>query len=77
MLAKNIQYAVNDSEISRLTGCLSSCDKYHYIANSNTDLRSYRSYTDSFEIAFMMSNGRNEVKEQVRHVDRRAMRSKI
>ena len=69
-LARNIQYAVNDTEIFWLTGCLANCDKYHYIANPGNDLVEYDMWMNphlarTVKIHFMFSNGRNEVKEQV------------
>ena len=65
-MAKKIQYAVNDTEIFSLTGCLSNCDKYHYTAHSRDEQRSYMSNMRSYVIHFMFANGKNEIKEQVR-----------
>ena len=72
ILAKEIQYAVNDTEIFRLTGCLSKCDKYHYTASPRSDLKIYVSDRPSLGIQFMFSNGKNEIKEQVKSVTRNA-----
>ena len=65
-MAKKIQYAINDTEIFRLTGCLSRCDKYHYTAQPRSDMKIYRTLTKpSAGIKFIFSNGKNEAKEQV------------
>ena len=64
-MAKNVQFAINDTKIFQLTGCLSSCDKYHFSAHPRTELKYYHSNTSSLEISFMIPNGHNEVKEQV------------
>ena len=65
-LAKKIQYAVNDTQIYQLTGCTSSCDKYHFSAHPRSDLEFFYSNMSSLRISFMIPNGHNEVKEQVR-----------
>ena len=66
VMAKEIQYAINDTEIFRITGCLSRCDKYHYNAQPRSDMKIYRtSDRPSAGIQFIFSNGKNEVKEQV------------
>ena len=67
MNAKKIQFAVNDTQIFQLTGCLSSCDKYHYSAYPRADIEWLNGYKDSLQISFMIPNGHNEVKEQVMH----------
>ena len=69
MLAKKIQFTINDTMLFKLTGCLSKCDKYHYIAHPRTELKVYHpppgQNIPTFEISFTIPNGRNEVKEQV------------
>ena len=67
-MAKKIQYAINDTVLFNLTGCLSKCDKFNYIAHPRTELQMYRpriGQDSSFEISFVIPNGRNELKEQV------------
>ena len=67
MIAQKIQYAINDTELFHLTGCLSKCDKYHYVAHPRTELKEKDNKTPgpSFQISFRIPNGQNEVKEQV------------
>ena len=66
-MAQMIQYAINDTEIFRLTGCLSKCDKYYYGVNQNTEVieRDNKFPGPSFQILFKIPSGRNELKEQV------------
>ena len=64
-LAEKIQYAVSDTKIFELTGCLANCDKYHYKAYPRSDLDAYYSNVSSFQVSFLIPNGHNEVKEQV------------
>ena len=64
-MAKRIQYAINETEVYRITGCLSSCERYHYTAIPRSDMKFYRSSRPSLKIAFGFQNGKNEVKEQV------------
>ena len=66
-LAKKVEYAINDTEIFRLTGCLSKCDKYHFKAYPRRELEEHPSNTSSVGIAFLLPNGQNELKEQVRN----------
>ena len=65
LTAQKIQFAVDDTQIFQLTGCLASCDKYHYSAYPRADLEWLNGYKDSLQISFMLPNGHNEVKEQV------------
>ena len=67
-MAKKIQYAVNDTQIYQLTGCMSSCDKYHFSTHPRSDLKFYHSNISSLMISFMIPNGHNEVKEQVNSI---------
>ena len=73
MISQKIQYAINDTEIFHLTGCLSKCDKYHYVVQPRTEVmvRDNKIPGPSFRLSFRISNGQNEVKEQVRLGDRR------
>ena len=64
-IAKKIEYAVSDTQIFQLTGCMSSCDKYHFSAHPRSELKFYHTDTPSLKISFMIPNGHNEVKEQV------------
>ena len=64
-LASKIQYAINDTEIFRLTGCLSRCDKYHFKAYQRSETQERPSPTSMLMINFLLPNGRNELKEQV------------
>ena len=66
-IAQKIQYAINDTEVFHLTGCLSKCDKYDYVSHPRTELREKDLNTPgpSFQISFRIPNGQNEVKEQV------------
>ena len=66
-IAQKIQYAINDTEVFHLTGCLSKCDKYHYVSHPRTELREkdFKTPGPSFRISFRIPNGQNEVKEQV------------
>ena len=72
MMAKKIQYAINDTEIFKLTGCLSKCDRYHYTAIPKIEIkdRGVANATNNqiphYFIMLEISNGRNEVKEQVK-----------
>ena len=67
-IAHKIEYAVDDEEIFLLTGCLSKCDKYHYVVQPRTELmvRDNKTPGPSFRLSFRIPNGQNEVKEQVR-----------
>ena len=67
MIAQKIQYAINDTEIFHLTGCLSKCDKYYFTANARSELIPYDNATPapSFNISFWIPNGQNEIKQQV------------
>ena len=69
-IAHKIEYAVDDEEIFLLTGCLSKCDKYYYSAQARSELRPYsKLHTNAaprFQISFLLPNGRNEIKEQVK-----------
>ena len=65
-MAKKIQYTINDTEIFRLTGCLSNCDKYHYTAQPRSEVKKTWTFNKpSTGITFVFPNGKNEVKEQV------------
>ena len=66
-MAQKIQYAINDTEIFHLTGCLSRCDKYYHGVNQNTEVieRDNKFPGPSFQILFKIPSGRNELKEQV------------
>ena len=67
-IAHNIQYAVDETKIFQLTGCLAKCDKYYYSAQARSELKPfYNTAPDapSFYISFLIPNGQNEVKEQV------------
>ena len=68
-MAKKIQYAVSDTEIFSLTGCLSNCDKYQYTAHSRDEQKIYKLYSSirSYAIDFMFANGKNKVEEQVKN----------
>ena len=63
-IAEKVQYAINDTDIFRLTGCLSKCDKYHFKASGGV-LQERPSPKSMLMIAFLLRNGRNELKEQV------------
>lgn len=64
-IAQKVQYAINDTEIFRLTGCLSKCDKYHFKAYLRSELVERPSPSSMLMISFLLPNGRNELKEQV------------
>ena len=72
MMAKKIQHANSDVEIFKLTGCLSKCDRYHYTATPQVEIKdkgvanTSNNQIPNFFIIFTIPNGRNEVKEQVR-----------
>ena len=65
-MARVLQFTHNDTEIFQLTGCLANCDKYYYTAGPRAELESHNATTPSFEIKFIVPNGPNEVKEQVK-----------
>ena len=70
MLARKIGHAINDKAIFELTGCLSKCDKYHYIANPKIDLKDKgfvkkNKTNGDYKVFFVIPNGRNEFREQV------------
>ena len=69
-IAHNIQYAVDETKIFQLTGCLAKCDKYYYSAQARSELRPYSKFhtnaAPTFQISFLLPNGRNEIKEQVK-----------
>ena len=71
MMSGKIQHALDEKEIFELTGCLSKCDKYHYIATSLRDFKDKGVANTSinqvanFYVTFAITTGRNEVKEQV------------
>ena len=54
-----------------MTGCLSKCDKYQYIATSWRDFKdkgvanTTNNQVANFYVTFAITTGRNEVKEQV------------
>ena len=67
MLAKKIQWAHSDTEVFKLTGCLSNCDKYHYVAKpTSTERIDHKSDSPSLLIKFVIPKGQNELKEQVK-----------
>ena len=69
-IARKVQYAINDTEIFHLTGCVSKCDKYHFKAYPRSEIEertSARLSTSMLMISFLLPNGRNELKEQVRN----------
>ena len=61
-----IELTPNDTETFRLTGCMSSCEKYHYTADSVYERQWDYNGTNSYRIKFRFSNGKYERKEQVR-----------
>ena len=65
-MARILQFTHNDTEISQLTGCLANCDKYYYTASPRAELEILNATSPSFEIKFIVPNGHNEVKEQVK-----------
>ena len=64
-IAKQIQYAINDTEIFHLTGCLSKCNKYHFKAYARSELGKSLRDTTELRISFRLANGRSELREQV------------
>ena len=67
-IVHKIQYAIDDTRIFHLTGCLAKCDKYYYYAQARSELAPFHtsaSDAPSFYISFLIPNGQNEVKEQV------------
>ena len=65
-IARDIQYTHNDTQIFQLTGCLANCDKYHYTARPRSEFDTYDDDTPSLAIKFIIPNGHNESKEQVK-----------
>ena len=71
MMSGKIQHALDEKEIFELTGCLSKCDKYQYIATSWRDFKdkgvanTTNNQVANFYVTFAITTGRNEVKEQV------------
>ena len=71
MMARKIEHAINDKKIFELTGCLSKCDKYQYIANPKRDLKEHKEFSKQnktngeYKAFFVITNGRNEFREQV------------
>ena len=60
-------YDADDSEIFRLTGCLSSCDKFRYNVKEHRSLQQTRvAWTNNtLDLAFWFLSGEHEVREQV------------
>ena len=71
MMAREIQHANDEVEIFKLTGCLSKCNRYHYTATPKVEIKdkgvanTTNDQIPNYFIIFTISNGRNEVKEQV------------
>ena len=70
-MAREMQHAIDDMKIFQLTGCLSKCNKYHYIATPRGELKdkglpnAATFNIPTYKVYFAILNGRNEVKEQV------------
>ena len=67
----NKLYKANETETYELTGCLSNCDKYEYDVQPLTDIVTTVSdgksaFANTIELGFMFTNGRHELKEQVK-----------
>ena len=60
-------FEANETEILKLTGCLSNCDTYDYAIRPLTNLRIMKTKTfhKTFKLKFVIPYGRHEVKEQV------------
>ena len=62
-------YRADENEVFKLTGCLSTCDKYEYMIQPDTTL--HRGYThpnmasNELKLHLYFLSGRHEVKEQV------------
>ena len=71
MMARNIQHAIDEVDIFKLTGCLSKCDRYHYTATPKFEMKdkgvanTTNNQIPNYYIMFSIPNGKNEVKEQV------------
>ena len=62
-------YTANETGIFRLTGCLSTCDKYEYTMRQLTNLEVFEQKGhlrgDRFKMQFVISTGLHEQREQV------------
>ena len=64
-------YRADENEVLKLTGCLSTCDKYEYMIQPETTLnkgRIHKNYQVASNVLFLhfyFLSGRHEVKEQV------------
>ena len=62
-------YHGDENDVFELTGCLSSCDKFEYVASPLTDLRimetPWKSNENTLQISFFFTTGRHDVREQV------------
>ena len=70
----NKLYKANETEIYELTGCLSNCDKYEYEVQPMTDIvttidEGHSYYANTIELGLVFTNGRHELKEQVKPDD--------
>ena len=68
----NKLYKADETDTHKLTGCLSNCDKYEYHVQPMTDIvtttqEGESSFANTIELAFVFTNGRHELKEQVRY----------
>ena len=68
----NKLYMANETEIYELTGCLSNCDKYQYEVEPMTDIITLvdevkTRYANTMELKFVFTDGRHELKEQVKY----------
>ena len=70
MMAREIQHAINETDIFKLTGCTPKCDRFRYIAYPKHDLVdkgfTKNNETGNFYISFVIPNGRYEIREQVK-----------
>ena len=59
----------NETEIFKLTGCLSKCDKYFYTIHARTELGTTKckkaSYNNTIKVSFGFESGLHEIREQV------------
>ena len=67
----NTLFKANETEIYELTGCLSTCDKYEYEVQPMTDIvttvdQGHDPFANTMELKFVFTNGRHELKEQVK-----------
>ena len=60
-------YEADSNEISKVTGCLSRCDKFRYTIKEHRSLQQIRNAwtNNTLDLAFWFLSGEHEVREEV------------